>query len=98
MTEKRARSPNGTNLHRFLDDFGIKVRPIRDARSPRPANVVYGGRTVSRLLNKNPDQCRTVIACIQASNPRCLDEGMIWSVWCFIDAHMAHRPRHVPDN
>lgn len=94
MTVTRKRSPNGVNLHRFLDEFGVKVRPYREAQRMRPANIVYGGRTITRLMRKDVNQCRTVIAAIQSSNPSCFDECMIWSVWCFIAAHVADRPRH----
>jgi hypothetical protein len=91
----RQRSPNGINVHRFLDEFGVTVRRYDQARSPRPANVVYGGRVISRLLRQNPEQCRTVIMAIQASNPHCFDDVMIWSVWCFVKAHAADQPRQA---
>lgn len=91
---QRPRSPNGVNLHRFLQEYGVTVKPYHEARAPRPRNTVYGGRTISRLMRKDIEQCRTVILCIQASNAACFEEGMIWSIWCFVHAHMAHRPRH----
>lgn len=81
------RSPNGINVHKFLEGYGIKVLPYRESRMPRPANVVYGGRQISRLMRKDIDRTGQTIRCIQASNPRCLDDATIWSVWCFIGAH-----------
>lgn len=81
------------NLHKFLDEFGVKVRPYKDARQPRPANVVYGGRTVVRLMKKDVEQTRTVIMCIKASNPTCFDERIVWSVFRFITAHCRQHTR-----
>ena len=46
------RSPNGINVHRFLEGYGVKVLPYHMKRDPRPANVVYGGRDVARLKRK----------------------------------------------
>lgn len=54
------RSPNGINVHRFLEGYGVKVLPYHLKRDPRPANVVYGGREVGRLMRKDID--RTGIA------------------------------------
>lgn len=90
---KRHRSPNGINVHRFLEGYGIKVLPYTDARGwkDRPANVIYGGRTIARLMRKDMDRAGLVVRCIQASDPRCFDDVVIWSVWQFVGAHMAHR-------
>lgn len=87
------RSPNGINVHRFLEGYGIEVLPYTDARGwkDRPANTIYGGRTVGRLMRKDIDRTGTVIRCIQVSNPMCFEDVMIWSVWQFIGAHFAHR-------
>ncbi|MBB4103559.1 hypothetical protein [Allorhizobium borbori] len=95
MTEprKRPRAPNGVNLHRFLDEFGVKVRPPRESRTPRPANVVYGGRTIVRLMKQDVERCRTVIMSIKASNPAAFDNRIIWSVFRFIGAHWSEEPR-----
>jgi hypothetical protein len=93
MAAPRTRSPNGINLHRFLDEFGVKVRPYHEGNRARPANVVFGGRTVSRLMRKDIERTRTVIACIQASNPKCFDDVVIWSIWNFITAHYAYARR-----
>lgn len=92
--KKRPRSPNGINVHRFLEGYGIDVLPYEAGRSgeARPANVIYGGRTVARLMRKDMDRIGLVIRCIQVSNPKCFDDVMIWSVWQFITAHFAHRP------
>lgn len=90
---KRPRSPNGINVHRFLEGYGIKVLPYTDARGwkDRPANVVYGGRTVARLMRRDIELTGLVVRCIQTSNPTCFDDVVILSVWRFISAHMAHR-------
>jgi hypothetical protein len=85
----------GINVHRFLEGHGIKVRPYAERRSPRPANTVYGGRTIARLLKKDEERTRTVIRCIQVADPRCFDDVVIWSVWNFITAHYAHERRQV---
>lgn len=88
---KRPRSPNGINLHRFLEGYGIRVLPYTDARGwkDRPANVIYGGRTVARLMRKDMERAGLVIRCIQASDPTAFDDVVIWSVWCFLGSHMA---------
>jgi len=94
VEKKRHRSPNGINLHRWLEGYGIDVLPYEQGRSgdARPANVIYGGRTVARLMRKDMDRAGTVIRCIQVSNPKCFEDVIIWAVWCFITAHFAHRP------
>lgn len=90
------RSPNGINVHRFLEGYGVKVLPYNMKRDPRPANVVYGGRQVSRLLRKDIDRTGLVVRCIQASNPRCFDDIYLWSIWRFLAVHFAHRtPREA---
>lgn len=83
------RLPDGLNLHRYLEGFGIRVRPITEARGwkDRPANVVYGGRTIARLMKKDTDRLGLVIRCIQASNPSCFDDVVVWSVWRTVGAH-----------
>lgn len=90
--EKRPRSPNGINVHRFLEGYGIKVLPCTDARGwkERPANVIYGGRTVARLMRRDMDRISAVIRCIQVSNPRCFDDVTIWAVWQVLAAHFPH--------
>lgn len=79
----------GVNLHRFLEGFGVKVRPYHESRTPRPANVVYGGRYVRRLIHKDPERCGLTIRCIQASNPTCFEDVIVFSVWNVIGAHFA---------
>lgn len=99
--QKRPRSPNGVNIHRFLEGYGIKVLPYSEARGwkDRPENVIYGGRTVGRLMRKNIDRTGLVIRCIQVSGPNCFDDVVIWSIWQFIGAHLAHRkPSDVIDH
>lgn len=90
---KRPRSPNGVNVHRFLEGFGIDVLPYTEARGwkDRPANVIYGGRTISRLMRKDMERTALVIRCIQVSNPRCFEDVVVWGVWQLITAHFAHR-------
>jgi hypothetical protein len=83
------RSENGINIHRFCEGYGVRVLPYRMKREPRPANVIYGGRSIGRLLRKDEDRTGLVIRCIQASNPTAFDDAVIWSVWCFIGAHKA---------
>lgn len=89
----RPRSPNGINVHRFLEGYGVRVLPYTEARGwkERPANVVYGGRIVARLMRKDIERTGLVVRCIQASNPTCFDDVVIWSLWQFIGAHLAHR-------
>lgn len=92
------RSPNGTNVYRFLESYGVRVRPYREGRNgpDRPANVIYGGRTIARLLRINSDRAALTVRCIQESNPKCFDDVMIWAVWSFIGAHADHdQPRDV---
>lgn len=83
------RSPNGQNFHRWLEGFGVKVRHFREGRTfhTRPANVIYGGRTMKRLWGNDPQKAATVIRCIQSSNPRCFDEYTILATWHLIGAH-----------
>lgn len=84
-----ARLKNGQNFWRFLEGFGVRVKPISEARGwkDRPANVIYGGRTAKRLYNRDEARMGLVIRCIQASDPRCFDEVVIWSVWRILCAH-----------
>lgn len=84
------RSPNGINVHRFLEGYGVKVLPYHLKRDPRPANVVYGGREVARLMRKDIDRTGTAVRCIQASNPVCFDDIYLWSVWRFLAVHFPH--------
>lgn len=81
------RSPNGINVHRFLEGYGVKVLPYHLKRDPRPANVVYGGREVARLMRKDIDRTGITVRCIQASNPICFDDIYLWSVWRFLAVH-----------
>ncbi|AOF91167.1 hypothetical protein [Sinorhizobium sp. RAC02] len=86
----------GVNLHRFLEGFGVKVRPYHESRTPRPANIVYGGRYVRRLIHKDAERCGLTIRCIQASNPTCFEDVIVFSVWNVIGAHFATAaPRSV---
>lgn len=78
---------NGINLHRFLEGYGVRVRPYHESRTPRPANVVYGGRVVRRLIQRDAERCGLTVRCIQASNPACFEDIIVWSVWHFIGAH-----------
>ena len=39
-------SPNGINIRRFLEGYGVKVQLYRESKTPRPPNVVYGGRQI----------------------------------------------------
>lgn len=64
--------------------------PYHMKRDPRPANVVYGGREVARLLRKDIDRTGTAVRCIQASNPVCFDDIYLWSVWRFLAVHFPH--------
>jgi hypothetical protein len=82
-------STRGVNFHRFLEGYGVRVKPYHESRTPRPANVVYGGRVVRRLLHKDADRCGLTIRCIQASNPTCFDDVIVYSVWNVIGVHFA---------
>lgn len=89
-----SRSPNGHNFHRWLEGFGVRVRHFSEGRSfhTRPANVVYGGRTLKRMWAKDHERAGTVIRCIQASNNRCFDDYTLLAVWHYIGAHAAGEP------
>lgn len=92
------RSENGINVHRFLEGFGVRVLPYHLKRDPRPANVIYGGREVVRLMRKDMDRAGLVVRCIQASNPICFDDIYLWSLWRFLQVHFSHRsPREAID-
>jgi hypothetical protein len=86
------RSPNGINVHRFLEGYGVKVLPYHLKRDPRPANVVYGGREVARLMRRDIDRTGLVVRCIQASNPVCFEDIYLWSVFRFLAIHFPHSP------
>lgn len=85
------RSPNGINVHRFCEGFGVRVRPYREGRNAadRPANVVYGGRTVARLLRHDENRVALMFRCIQNSNAHCFDDYIVLAVWQFLGAHAA---------
>lgn len=89
----RPRSPDGINVHRFLEAYGIKVIPYAQCSGNRALqpNTIRGGRTVARLMRKDMDRTALVIRCIQVSGPDCFTEGMLWAVWQVIGAHLAHR-------
>ncbi|MBX9455869.1 MAG: hypothetical protein KL863_07490 [Rhizobium sp.] len=94
MAETRSRSPNGSNFRHLLEEFGIRVQPYREARSPRPANVIYGGRTICRLMRSDVERCRTTIGAIQSADPTCFGDQVVLAVWQLVGAHLADRPRH----
>lgn len=77
----------------MLEEFGVRIKPYHERRSPRPANVVYGGRTIARLMRKDIERTRTVVMAIQASNPHCFEDDMVWSIWHFVSAHFAYAKR-----
>lgn len=69
------------NVHRFLEGYGIRCHPIRRAKEPRPANVIYGGRTISRLLRgRGKEHTGLVLKCIQAANPASLYGDVVFAV------------------
>lgn len=84
------RSPNGINVHRFLEGYGVRVLPYHLKRDPRPANVVYGGREVARLMRRDMDRTGLTVRCIQASNPVCFEDIYLWSVYRFLSVHLPH--------
>ena len=88
------RSPSGFNFHRWLEGFGVKVRHFSEGRSfhTRPANVVYGGRTLKRLWAMDQRRAETVIRCIQSSNPKRFDDFTMLAVWHYLGAHAAQEP------
>lgn len=67
----------------------MKVRHFREGRTfhTRPANVIYGGRTMKRLWSNDAARAETVIRCIQGSNARCFDDYTILATWHLIGAH-----------
>lgn len=78
----------GINVHRFCEGFGVKVLPNHQAKEPRPPNVIYGGRTIARMLRrKGPDHTGLVLLCIQASDPACLYGDVIFAVSQFLRTH-----------
>ena len=87
------RSPNGINVHRFLEGYGVKVLPYHLKRDPRPANVVYGGRYVARLMRRDIDRTGLTVRCIQASNPVCFEDIYLWSVYRVLAVHF---PQSLP--
>ncbi len=84
------RSPNGINVFRFLEGYGVKVLPYHSKRDPRPANVVYGGREVARLMRKDVERTGVMVRCIQASNPTCFDDLSMWSTYRVLCVHFPH--------
>ncbi|WP_026613085.1 hypothetical protein [Ensifer aridi] len=88
------RSPNGQNFHRWLEGFGVRVRHFREGRSfqTRPANIIYGGRTLKRLWARDADRAETMVRAIQAADARCFDDYTMLAVWHFIGAHAAQEP------
>lgn len=83
------RAENGINLHRFCEGYGLRVRPYHESRTPRPANTIYGGRYLKRLMRKDIDRAGLVLRCIQSSNPTCFEDVTIFATWCFVGAHFA---------
>ena len=80
----------GVNVHKFAEGFGIEILAPSVAKEPRPANVIYGGRVLARLLHRHgPDHAGQVLRCILASDPTCLQGDVIWAVSRFIGAHGA---------
>jgi len=86
------RSENGINLHRFCEGYGLKIRPYHESRTPRPANVIYVGRSLKRLMRKDVDRAGLVVRCIQSSDPTCFDDVTMWATWCFVGVHFAQHP------
>ncbi len=88
------RSPNGANFHRWLEGFGVRVRHFSEGRSfqTRPANVVYGGRTLKRLWARDEQRAETMVRCIKAADPKCFDDYTMLAVWHYIGAHAAQEP------
>ncbi|QIX25058.1 hypothetical protein FOB41_21350 [Agrobacterium pusense] len=86
------RSANGNNFHRWLEGFGVRVRPFSEGRPfpSRPTNIIYGGRTMKRLWSNDAERASVVIRCIQRSDARCFDDYTILAVWHFLGAHFAH--------
>lgn len=83
------RSPNGINIHRFLEGYGIRVLPYHLKRDPRPKNVIYGGREVGRLMRKDIERTGLTVRCIQIGNPTCFDDIYLWSVWRVLAVHFS---------
>lgn len=78
----------GVNVHQFCEGYGIRVRPVHQARDPRPPNTIYGGRVVARMLRRSgPDHTALVLQCAQASAPACLYGDALFAVSQFLKAH-----------
>ncbi len=84
----------GINVHRFAEGLGLRILPPSQAKEPRPPNVLYGGRTIARMLRKEgPVHTGLVLSCIQAADPTCFYGDTIWAVSRFLAAHEGTVPR-----
>lgn len=69
------------NIHRFCEGYGIRVQTIRRARDPRPANTIYGGRLIARMLrNRGEDHVGLVLMCAKAAGADCLYGDVLYAV------------------
>lgn len=84
MTGRR----RGINVHRFLEGYGVRCRPVGALNWDRKPNTIYGGRTIARLLhNQGEDHTGLVVLCIQASNPTCFHGDTMFAVSRFLRTH-----------
>lgn len=82
------------NIHRFCEGYGIRVRPIHRAREPRPANTIYGGRLLSRMVrNRGEDHAGLVLMCAKAAGPDCLYGDVLFAVSEVLRIHGARWDR-----
>lgn len=69
------------NVHRFLEGYGVRCRPIERAKEPRPANTIYGGRIIARMLRRNGEEhTGLVLMCAKAAGPDCLYGDVLFAV------------------
>lgn len=87
---------SSVNVHRFCEGYGIRVRPIRRAREPRPANTIYGGRIVARMLRgRGEDHAGLVLMCAKAAGADCLYGDVLFAVSEVLRIHGARWDRRT---
>jgi len=77
----------GVNVHRLCEGLGIRILPLREAKEPRPSNVIYGAGYLRSLASKyGPDHCHKVLRCIQVSNDKALYSDCLIAVSRYVRA------------
>jgi len=87
---------NRINLHRFCEGFGIRILPKGGERTPRPANVIYGGKNLRRLiLDYGEEHAAKVVRCIQISNAFSFEAETLKAVSLYIRKIRPESPAHA---